>query len=47
MKRKRFSVEHIMATLREANVALSQGQTVCLSLSDVWEHGADRLPLAE
>ncbi len=28
MKRQRFSVEHIIAKLREAEVALSQGQTV-------------------
>ena len=28
MKRQRFSVEHTIAKLREAEVALSQGQTV-------------------
>ncbi len=28
MKRQRFSVNHIIAKLREAEVALSQGQTV-------------------
>ena len=28
MKRKRYSVEHIIGKLREAEVLLSQGQTV-------------------
>ena len=46
MARRRHTAEQIITKLREAEVALAQGQSVVQGLQGPGGHGADVLPLA-
>ena len=47
MSRKRYTPEQIISMLREAEVALSQGQSVDPGMSYAWCVRAELLPLAQ